>query len=74
MCQEFATVQGRLAALHRLNEAIFLSEVAGHNILYNFIRIAAMFVGALLETRLQIGSEMNFHSLNNTGNSATCLM
>lgn len=63
MSKEFAAVQGRLASLHRFNEAIFFGEVARHNILDNFAEVAPMFAGTLREARLEIRSEVNFHSL-----------
>lgn len=63
MTQELAALQGSLASLYCLDEAIFLCEVACHNVFDDFARVATMFAGKLRETRLQIGREVHFHAL-----------
>lgn len=63
MRQKFAALEGGLAALHSFDEAVFLGEVAGDDILDDVAEIAAVFVGTLPETGLKIGSEVDIHGL-----------
>ena len=61
--QEFASFQRRLATLYSLDETVFLCEIARHNVLYNLTWIAAVFIRQLPETRMEIGIEVDFHTL-----------
>ena len=66
MRQEFAPIECSFAAFHSLNETIFLGKVTRYNILHNFTRVAAVFVGALREAGLEIGTKVDFHVFNDT--------
>jgi hypothetical protein len=61
MRQELTAFEGSFAAFHCLDKPVLLGEVARDYILHDFIRFAAMFVGALAKPSLQIGSEMDLH-------------
>jgi len=64
MGQKFAPSQCGLAALHRLDKAVFFLEVTRDNILHGFIEVAALLGRSLRKPLLQVRGEMNFHGLN----------
>ena len=61
MGERVSALQGSLAPLYRMDEPIFLGEIARHNVLHNLPRIAPVFAGTSPEPRLKVGIEMNFH-------------
>jgi hypothetical protein len=61
MSEVLAAFEGRLAALHCFNKAIFFFEVAQYNILHEFIRVETLLSCAFVETCLQIGRKLHFH-------------
>ena len=63
MGQEFAALQGGLTPFYRFNEAIFFLEIAGDDILHDLGRVKTFLGSTLCKSRLQIGSELNFHGL-----------
>jgi hypothetical protein len=63
MREIFTPLQGGLAPFHGRDEAIFLLEVAGYDVLHCFIQFDALLRGSLHEASLQIGRELDFHGL-----------
>jgi hypothetical protein len=61
MCQDFAALQGSLAALHGFDEAIFLLEVTRYNFLHNVIEIDTLLRCSLAQAGLHVGRELDFH-------------
>src|SRR5271157_3958473 len=53
--------------VHRVNEAAFLVEIPRHNLLDQLVGITALLSGRSQHFRFLLGSEMYFHSLQDTG-------
>ncbi len=62
MRQKFASLQSGLAPIHRFDEAVFLLEVPGNNILHSLIEGTALLGRSPRELRVHVGGEMNFHA------------
>ncbi len=75
MLDELAAVGLFDATLHASNEARLIFEHAGYRILHQLLGVLAIGGGHLLEPRLHVWREMNFHAfkvreLRTRGNTA----